>query len=66
MAFTTIDYPGTSMTSQEVVETLAGGGCPKHPRWKKKRKPTSTCESCWFIWVMKMLAEKRFEIELVD
>lgn len=25
--------------------------CPKHPRYAFKRKPSSTCEACWLIWL---------------
>lgn len=28
--------------------------CAKHPRYKVKRKPTSTCERCWILWVMNL------------
>ena len=45
------------MKSEDVLRIIADGKCPVHPRWQKKRKPTSGCQNCWFIWIMKLLVD---------
>jgi hypothetical protein len=50
------------MTNKQVVTSLGNAVCPKHPRWQKKRKPTSTCQNCWFIWIMRLLANDATEL----
>ena len=42
----------------------AGGRCPQHPRYQKKRKPTGTCENCWFLWFLTNLANGTLELKL--
>lgn len=27
--------------------------CNRHPKYKVKREPTSTCRVCWYIWTQK-------------
>jgi hypothetical protein len=27
--------------------------CKKHPYYQVKRKPTSQCEQCWIMWLLK-------------
>lgn len=59
------DQKGDHPLPVDVLKMLAGGTCPDHPRYAKKRKPTSTCENCWFLWFLRGITSKDFDFQLV-
>lgn len=47
------DQKGDHPTLQEALKLIAEHGkCPTHPRYARKRKPTSTCQNCWFLYFL--------------
>lgn len=48
------------MKEKEKVQTVRVAlKCKTHKTYGVKRKPTSGCEGCWFLWVSKNLSAVR-------
>jgi hypothetical protein len=43
----------TDAAKKLIVKAIDGVMCLNHKRYKAKRKPRSTCEACWRIWLDK-------------
>jgi hypothetical protein len=52
------------MINKDILKIVAGGKCPKHPRWQKKARPKSLCQNCWFLWFLKHLADGTLDLNL--
>lgn len=40
--------------STEIKDNVIYLRCTRHPRYEAKRKPTSTCDVCWRVWLQKV------------
>lgn len=43
----------TNAAKKLIVKAVDGVLCLDHKRYKAKRKPRSSCEACWRIWLDK-------------